>query len=91
MPLRGHVFYDGPVYMLLLSFLILINIVLMSYIFLSIEFDVFRQKFINNFYVKGRFTEDGSFIGQYVPGNVKEMGISAALQGTNNNAMGTYV
>lgn len=42
-------------------------------------------------YFLGRFTEDGSFIGQYVPSNVKQLGISAALQGSNTNAMGTYV
>ncbi|KAJ8955459.1 hypothetical protein NQ318_003559 [Aromia moschata] len=39
----------------------------------------------------GRFTEDGSFIGQYVPSNMKQLGNSGALQGANNNAMATYV
>ncbi|XP_050519351.1 neuroglian isoform X1 [Diabrotica virgifera virgifera] len=39
----------------------------------------------------GRFTEDGSFIGQYVPSNMKQLGLSSTMQGTNNNAMGTYV
>ncbi|KAJ8985875.1 hypothetical protein NQ317_006249 [Molorchus minor] len=37
-----------------------------------------------------RFTEDGSFIGQYVPSNMKQLGNSGAIQGANNNAMATY-
>nr|XP_023019782.1 neuroglian [Leptinotarsa decemlineata]XP_023019783.1 neuroglian [Leptinotarsa decemlineata]XP_023019784.1 neuroglian [Leptinotarsa decemlineata] len=39
----------------------------------------------------GRFAEDGSFIGQYLPSNMQQLGTSAAMQGTNNNAVGTYV
>ncbi|XP_066248839.1 neuroglian isoform X1 [Euwallacea similis] len=38
----------------------------------------------------GRFTEDGSFIGQYVPSNMKQMGTTGAPC-TNNNAVATYV
>lgn len=38
-----------------------------------------------------RFTEDGSFIGQYVPSNMKQLGTSGVMQGANNNAMATYV
>lgn len=39
----------------------------------------------------GRFTEDGSFIGQYVPGNMKPPATSTADHGTPNNIMATYV
>ncbi|CAH1996819.1 unnamed protein product [Acanthoscelides obtectus] len=39
----------------------------------------------------GQFTEEGSFIGQYVPSNMKQLGMSTGMQGTNNNPMGTYV
>lgn len=37
-----------------------------------------------------RFTEDGSFIGQYVPSNMKQIGAVGA-PGTHSNAMATYV
>ncbi|CAH0562169.1 unnamed protein product [Brassicogethes aeneus] len=38
----------------------------------------------------GRFTEDGSFIGQYVPSNMKQLG-SGSGAGGGTNAMATYV
>jgi hypothetical protein len=38
-----------------------------------------------------RFTEDGSFIGQYVPSNMKQLGPPSVTAGVNNNAMATYV
>ncbi|XP_008200376.1 neuroglian isoform X4 [Tribolium castaneum] len=39
----------------------------------------------------GRFTEDGSFIGQYVPSNMKQLGPPSITAGVNNNALATYV
>lgn len=38
----------------------------------------------------GRFTEDGSFIGQYVPSNMKQIG-TTGTPSTNNNAVAAYV
>lgn len=39
----------------------------------------------------GRFTEDGSFIGQYVPSNMKQLGSAPTNSTAYNNAMATYV
>lgn len=41
----------------------------------------------------GRFTEDGSFIGQYVPSSMRQLGPGGAAPtaGTQPNTMATYV
>lgn len=46
---------------------------------------------MNGCIFSGRFTEDGSFIGQYVPSNMKQLGPPSVTAGVNNNAMATYV
>lgn len=41
----------------------------------------------------GRFTEDGSFIGQYVPNNMRSLAASGPVpaSSTQPNTMATYV
>lgn len=38
-----------------------------------------------------RFTEDGSFIGQYVPSNMKQLSSTPTTAGSRTNATATYV
>lgn len=46
------------------------------------------MKYNLNIFSVGRFTEDGSFIGQYVPSNMKHLGSTPT---TRTNATATYV